>query len=128
MRLCTIQRDGKAVVGSGDGKIIDSASRCSGTKSLEIRLAAKTQDEVLKACAKPKAGAVVSEVAKYMVPIAAPGKICIGLNYRKHAEETKTRSRLPGGFAASTTPCCRTTAGCRGPNSRTSSTGKPNWP
>jgi acylpyruvate hydrolase len=95
MRLCTIQRDGKAVVGvKVDGKIIDLSKQMPrGPKSLVEILAGgkKLQDQVLKACAKPKAGAVVSEKsAKYMVPIAAPGKIiCIGLNYRKHAEETK---------------------------------------
>ena len=46
--------------------------------------------EVLKACGKVKAGATVSEKsAKYLPPIPNPGKIlCIGLNYRKHAEET----------------------------------------
>ena len=45
---------------------------------------------MLKACAKPKAGATVSaKSAKYLPPIPNPGKIlCIGLNYRKHAEET----------------------------------------
>jgi 2-keto-4-pentenoate hydratase/2-oxohepta-3-ene-1,7-dioic acid hydratase in catechol pathway len=50
----------------------------------------KVQSAVLKACAKPKKGATVSEKsAKYLAPIPVPGKIlCIGLNYRKHAEET----------------------------------------
>ena len=63
-----------------------------GPKSVVEILAGgkKVQAEVAKACAKPKAGATVSEKsAKYLCPIPNPGKIlCIGLNYRKHAEET----------------------------------------
>lgn len=95
MRLCTIQVGGKPVVGvkMGDGKIIDLSKQMPrGPKTVVEILAGgrKLQAEVLKACAKPKAGATVSEKsAKYLSPIPAPGKIlCIGLNYRKHAEET----------------------------------------
>jgi acylpyruvate hydrolase len=86
---------GKAVVGvkSGDGKIIDLSKQMPrGPKSVVEILAGgkKVQAEVAKACAKPKAGATVSaKSAKYLPPIPNPGKIlCIGLNYRKHAEET----------------------------------------
>ncbi|HEX2885089.1 fumarylacetoacetate hydrolase family protein [Vineibacter terrae] len=94
MRLCTIQRDGKAVVGvKVDGQILDLSKQMTrGPKSVvEILAGGKSvRDAIAKACAKPKAGAVVSEKsAKYLPPIPAPGKIlCIGLNYRKHAEET----------------------------------------
>ena len=95
MRLCTIMRGGKAVVGvkMGDGKIVDLSKQMPrGPKSLvEILAGGKAvQAAVAKACAKPKAGATVSEKsAKYLTPIPSPGKIlCIGLNYRKHAEET----------------------------------------
>jgi 2-keto-4-pentenoate hydratase/2-oxohepta-3-ene-1,7-dioic acid hydratase in catechol pathway len=88
---------GKAVVGvkNDDGKIIDLSKQMPrGPKSVVEILAGgkKVQAEVAKACAKPKAGATVSEKsAKYLPPIPNPGKIlCIGLNYRKHAEETNT--------------------------------------
>ncbi len=95
MRLCTIQSGGKPVVGvkTGNGKIIDLSKQMPrGPKTVVEILAGgkKVQDAVLKACAKPKAGATVSEKsAKYLPPVPNPGKIiCIGLNYRKHAEET----------------------------------------
>jgi len=95
MRLCTILSGGKAVVGvkNDDGKIIDLSKQMPrGPKSVVEILAGgkKVQAEVAKACAKPKAGATVSaKSAKYLCPIPNPGKIlCIGLNYRKHAEET----------------------------------------
>ena len=95
MRLCTINSGGKPVVGvkMGDGKVIDLSKQMPrGPKSVVEILAGgkKLQAEVAKACAKVKAGATVSEKsAKYLCPIPAPGKIiCIGLNYRKHAEET----------------------------------------
>lgn len=95
MRLCTIQSGGKAVVGvkTDNGKIIDLSKQMPrGPKSVVEILAGgrKLQQAVLKACAKPKAGATVSEKsAKYLPPVPNPGKIlCIGLNYRKHAEET----------------------------------------
>ena len=95
MRLCTILSGGKPAVGVklGDGKIVDLSKQMPrGPKSVVEILAGgkKVQQAVLKACAKPKAGATVSEKsAKYLPPIPAPGKIlCIGLNYRKHAEET----------------------------------------
>ena len=95
MRLCTIMSGGKAAVGvkMGDGKIVDLSKQMPrGPKSVVEILAGgkKVQAAVAKACAKPKAGATVSErSAKYLTPIPNPGKIlCIGLNYRKHAEET----------------------------------------
>ncbi len=95
MRLCTIMSGGKAAVGvkMGDGKIVDLSKQMPrGPKSVvEILAGGKTvQAAVAKACAKPKAGATVSEKsARYLTPIPSPGKIlCIGLNYRKHAEET----------------------------------------
>src|SRR5215475_13319645 len=95
MRLCTILSGGKPAVGvkMGDGKIIDLSKQMPrGPKSVVEILAGgkKLQAEVAKACAKPKAGATVSEkTAKYLPPIPNPGKfLCIGLNYRKHAEET----------------------------------------
>ncbi len=95
MRLCTIMSGGKAAVGvkMGDGKIVDLSKQMPrGPKSVvEILAGGKAvQAAVAKACAKPKAGATVSEKsAKYLTPIPSPGKIlCIGLNYRKHAEET----------------------------------------
>ena len=95
MRLCTIQNGGKAVVGvkTGNGKIIDLSKQMPrGPKSVVEILAGgrKVQAAVAKACARPKAGATVSaKSAKYLPPIPNPGKIlCIGLNYRKHAEET----------------------------------------
>ncbi len=95
MRLCTIMSGGKAVVGvkMGDGKIVDLSKQMPrGPKSVvEILAGGKAvQAAVAKACAKPKAGATVAEKsAKYLPPIPNPGKIlCIGLNYRKHAEET----------------------------------------
>ena len=100
MRLCTIQSGGKAVVGVKiDGKLIDLSKQMPrGPKSVVEILAGgkKLQAAVAKACAKPKAGATVSEKsAKYLTPIPSPGKIlCIGLNYRKHAEETG--SPIPG--------------------------------
>jgi len=95
MRLCTIMSGGKPAVGvkMGNGKIVDLSKQMPrGPKSVVEILAGgkKVQAEVAKACAKPKAGATVSEKsAKYLPPIPNPGKIlCIGLNYRKHAEET----------------------------------------
>ena len=95
MRLCTILSGGKPAVGVklGDGKIVDLSKQMPrGPKSVVEILAGgkKLQQAVLKACAKVKPGATVSEKsAKYLTPIPAPGKIlCIGLNYRKHAEET----------------------------------------
>jgi 2-keto-4-pentenoate hydratase/2-oxohepta-3-ene-1,7-dioic acid hydratase in catechol pathway len=95
MRLCTILSGGKAVVGvkNDDGRIIDLSKQMPrGPKSVVEILAGgkKVQAAVAKACAKPKAGATVSaKSAKYLPPIPNPGKIlCIGLNYRKHAEET----------------------------------------
>ncbi|SKA39230.1 2-keto-4-pentenoate hydratase/2-oxohepta-3-ene-1,7-dioic acid hydratase (catechol pathway) [Enhydrobacter aerosaccus] len=95
MRLCTILSGGKPAVGVklGDGKVIDLSKQMPrGPKSVaEILVGGKkVQQAVLKSCAKPKAGATVSEKsAKYLAPIPNPGKIlCIGLNYRKHAEET----------------------------------------
>jgi 2-keto-4-pentenoate hydratase/2-oxohepta-3-ene-1,7-dioic acid hydratase in catechol pathway len=95
MRLCTINSGGKPAVGvkMGDGKVIDLSKQMPrGPKSVVEILAGgkKVQAAVAKACAKPKAGATVSEKsAKYLPPIPNPGKIlCIGLNYRKHAEET----------------------------------------
>ena len=94
MRLCTIQSGGKAAVGVKIGdKIIDLSKQMPrGPKSVVEILAGgkKLQAAVAKACAKPKAGATVSaKSAKYLSPIPNPGKIlCIGLNYRKHAEET----------------------------------------
>lgn len=98
MRLCTIQSGGKAVVGvkTGNGKIIDLSKQMPrGPKSVVEILAGgrKLQQAVLKACAKPKAGAMVAEKsAKYLPPVPNPGKIlCIGLNYRKHAEETGSK-------------------------------------
>ncbi len=101
MRLCTILSGGKPAVGvkMGNGKIVDLSKQMPrGPKSVVEILAGgkKLQAEVAKACAKPKAGATVSEKsAKYLPPIPNPGKIlCIGLNYRKHAEETG--SPIPG--------------------------------
>ncbi len=100
MRLCTIQSGGKAAVGVKiDGKLIDLSKQMPrGPKTVLEILAGgkKLQAAVAKACAKPKAGAVVSEKsAKYLAPIPNPGKIlCIGLNYRKHAEETN--NPIPG--------------------------------
>ena len=98
MRLCTIQSGGKAVVGvkTDNGKIIDLSKQMPrGPKSVVEILAGgkKLQQAVLKACAKPKAGATVPEKsAKYLPPVPNPGKIlCIGLNYRKHAEETGSK-------------------------------------
>jgi len=98
MRLCTINSGGKPVVGvkTGDGKVIDLSKQMPrGPKTVVEILAGgkKVQAEVAKACAKPKPGATVSEKsAKYLCPIPAPGKIlCIGLNYRKHAEETGSK-------------------------------------
>ena len=98
MRLCTINSGGKPVVGvkMGDGKVIDLSKQMPrGPKTVVEILAGgkKVQAEVAKACTKPKAGATVSEKsAKYLCPIPAPGKIlCIGLNYRKHAEETGSK-------------------------------------
>jgi len=98
MRLCTINSGGKPAVGVklGDGKVIDLGKQMPrGPKTVVEILAGgkKLQAEVAKACAKPKAGAVISEKsAKYLCPIPAPGKIlCIGLNYRKHAEETGSK-------------------------------------
>ena len=95
MRLCTIMNGGKAVVGvkNDDGKIIDLSKQMPrGPKSVVEILAGgkKVQAEVAKACTKLKAGATVSaKSAKYLCPIPNPGKIlCIGLNYRKHAEES----------------------------------------
>ena len=95
MRLCTILSGGKPAVGVklGDGKIVDLSKQMRrGPKSVVEILAGgkKVQQAVRKACAKPKKGATVSEKsAKYLAPIPNPGKIiCIGLNYRKHAEET----------------------------------------
>ena len=95
MRLCTIMSGGKAAVGvkMGDGKVVDLSKQMPrGPKSVVEILAGgkKVQAAVAKACAKPKVGATVSEKsAKYLSPIPNPGKIlCIGLNYRKHAEET----------------------------------------
>ncbi|MFO1080127.1 MAG: fumarylacetoacetate hydrolase family protein [Reyranellaceae bacterium] len=95
MRLCTIQVGGKPVVGvkNSDGKIIDLSKQMPrGPKTVVEILAGgkKLQAEVAKACAKAKPAALVSEKsAKYLPPIPNPGKIlCIGLNYRKHAEET----------------------------------------
>ena len=94
MRLCTIMSGGKPAVGvKMNGKIVDLSKQMPrGPKSVVEILAGgkKVQAEVAKACAKPKAGATVSaKSAKYLCPIPNPGKIlCIGLNYRKHAEET----------------------------------------
>jgi 2-keto-4-pentenoate hydratase/2-oxohepta-3-ene-1,7-dioic acid hydratase in catechol pathway len=94
MRLCTILSGGKPAVGVKiGGKIVDLSKQMPrGPKSVVEILAGgkKLQAAVAKACAKPKAGATVSEKsAKYLSPIPNPGKIlCIGLNYRKHAEET----------------------------------------
>ena len=95
MRLCTIMSGGKPAVGvkPGNGKIIDLSKQMPrGPKSVVEILAGgkKVQAEVVKACARPKPAALVSEKsAKYLPPIPNPGKIlCIGLNYRKHAEET----------------------------------------
>ena len=94
MRLCTIVSGGKPAVGVKiNGKIVDLSKQMPrGPKSVVEILAGgkKLQAAVAKACAKPKAGATVSEKsAKYLCPVPAPGKIlCIGLNYRKHAEET----------------------------------------
>ena len=86
---------GKAAVGvkTADGKIIDLSKQMPrGPKTVVEILAGgkKLQAAVAKACAKPKAGTTVSaKSAKYLPPIPNPGKIlCIGLNYRKHAEET----------------------------------------
>ena len=86
MRLCTINSGGKPVVGvkMGDGKIIDLSKQMPrGPKTVVEILAGgkKVQAEVAKACAKPKAGATVSEKsAKYLCPIPAPGKI-LGENW-----------------------------------------------
>src|ERR1700739_2336208 len=95
MRLCTILSGGKPAVGVklGDGKVVDLSKQMPrGPKSVVEILAGgkKVQQAVLKGCAKPKKGATVSATsAKYLPPIPNPGKIlCIGLNYRKHAEET----------------------------------------
>ena len=94
MRLCTILSGGKPAVGVklGDGKIVDLSKQMPrGPKSVVEILAGgkKLQQAVLKACAKVKPGATVSEKsARYLTPIPAPGKIlCIGLNYRAHAIE-----------------------------------------
>jgi 2-keto-4-pentenoate hydratase/2-oxohepta-3-ene-1,7-dioic acid hydratase in catechol pathway len=91
MRLCTILSGGKPAVGvkMGDGKVVDLSKQMPrGPKSVVEILAGgkKVQQAVMKACAKPKKGATVSEKsAKYLSPIPNPGKIlCIGLNYRKH--------------------------------------------
>ena len=95
MRLCTIMNGGKEVVGvkTDDGKIIDLSKQMPrGPKTVVEILEGgkKLQAEVAKACTKIKAGAAVSaKSAKYLCPIPKPGKIlCIGLNYRTHAEET----------------------------------------
>ena len=89
MRLCTILSGGKPAVGVklGDGKVVDLSKQMPrGPKSVVEILAGgkKLQQAVLKACAKPKAGATVSEKsAKYLPPIPSPGKIlCMGLYYR----------------------------------------------
>ncbi len=101
MRLCTILSGGKAAVGvkMGNGKVVDLSKQMPrGPKSVVEILAGgkKVQQAVLKACSKPKKGATVSEKsAKYLPPVPNPGKIlCIGLNYRKHAEETG--AQIPG--------------------------------
>src|SRR4029077_20459843 len=95
MRLCTIMSGGKPAVGvkTGNGKIVDLSKQMPrGPKSVVEILAGgkKVRAEVARAAAKPKAGPTVSEKsAKSLPPIPNPGKIlCIGLNYRKHAEET----------------------------------------
>ena len=79
MRLCTINSGGKPAVGvkMGDGKVIDLSKQMPrGPKSVVEILAGgkKLQQAVLKACAKPKAGATVSEKsARYLAPIPNPG-------------------------------------------------------
>ena len=82
MRLCTINSGGKPAVGvkMGDGKVIDLSKQMPrGPKSVVEILAGgkKLQAEVAKACAKPKAGATVSEKsAKYLRPIPGPARSC----------------------------------------------------
>lgn len=95
MRLCTIVRDGKAVLGVRHGdKIVDMSKQMPrGPKSVVELLAGgkKAMDAVKASLAKPKAAALVpAKSAKFLPPIPDPPKVlCIGLNYRKHAEETK---------------------------------------
>ncbi|MBM3645397.1 MAG: fumarylacetoacetate hydrolase family protein [Alphaproteobacteria bacterium] len=95
MRLCTIRSGKGSAVGVkvGGGKIVDLSKQMPrGPKTMTEVLAGgrALQAAIAKACAKPKAGALVSEKsAKYLPPVTNPGKIlCIGLNYRKHAAET----------------------------------------
>src|SRR5260370_12403837 len=94
MRLCTILSGGKPAVGvkMGDGKVVDLSKQMPrGPKSVAEILSGgkKVQSAVLKACAKPKKHATVSEKPdKYLAPIPAPGKIlCIRLNYHPPADE-----------------------------------------
>src|SRR5262252_5338189 len=82
--------DGKAKFGvvSGDG-IIDG-TRCLGGRFFSLRqaLAADALDEVRRATAGQAADHKLSDV-KFLPVVPDPQRIvCVGINYRSHAEET----------------------------------------
>ncbi|HMA72264.1 MAG TPA: fumarylacetoacetate hydrolase family protein [Xanthobacteraceae bacterium] len=90
MKLASYMVDGKAKFGvvSGDG-IIDG-TRCLGGRFSTLRqaLAADALDEVRRATAGQTPDHKLSDV-KFLPVVPDPRRIvCVGINYRSHAEET----------------------------------------
>jgi acylpyruvate hydrolase len=92
MRLARVTKDGKIGLAAKSGDTITVAYGADAA-DLDSHIAAGT---LAAAGAKAAAGEVVDEAAlTFLPPVVWPSKIiCLGLNYRDHAEESGN-SRFP---------------------------------
>jgi 2-keto-4-pentenoate hydratase/2-oxohepta-3-ene-1,7-dioic acid hydratase in catechol pathway len=102
MRLANLRKDGSCVLGAEtEGGVLDVPA----TAAALGLLAPRDMDELLQrglgaqvgvvadaAARQPGAAVVVQAPATFAPLVTRPGKIlCVGFNYRKHAEETNTK-------------------------------------
>jgi 2-keto-4-pentenoate hydratase/2-oxohepta-3-ene-1,7-dioic acid hydratase in catechol pathway len=90
MKLVSYMVDGKATFGVVAGDGIVNATRCLGGRFSTLRqaLAADALDEVRRATTGQAPDHWISDV-KFLPVVPDPQRIvCVGINYRSHAEET----------------------------------------
>jgi 2-keto-4-pentenoate hydratase/2-oxohepta-3-ene-1,7-dioic acid hydratase in catechol pathway len=90
MKLVSYMVDGKATFGVVAGDGIVNAKRCLGGRFSTLRqaLAADALDEVRRAATGQAPDHRMSDV-KFLPVVPDPQRIvCVGINYRSHAEET----------------------------------------
>ncbi len=99
MRLVTFDKSGRATAGvRRDGAVVDlSVAAPELPGDWPAIFASGSMDRVAEAARGAGGDAVVAEAdLRLMVPIPRPPKIlCIGLNYRSHAEETNMPIPVP---------------------------------